>query len=70
MGSADPQAHESREIDEVIERLRERFPSADVDRIREIVAEEHRAFDGRPIRDFVPVFVERSAAARLRDLAA
>jgi hypothetical protein len=70
MGSADTGAHEAREIDEVIARLRERFPSVDVDTIRSVVTEEHHAFDGRPIRDFVPVFVERSAVQRLRTVAA
>lgn len=70
MESADVAAHESREIDEVIERLRERFPTVEEDRIRGVVHEEHRAFDGRPIRDFVPVFVERAAVERLRRPAA
>lgn len=69
MGSADitdTARHEAREIDEVIARLQERFPSIEVGRIRDIVAEEHQQFVGRPIRDFVPVFVERSAIQRLR----
>ena len=70
MESADVAAHEAREIDEVIERLRQRFPTVDEDRIRGVVREEHRTFDGRPIRDFVPVFVERAAVERLRRPAA
>lgn len=70
MQNQDAAAHEVREIDEVIQRLRERFPAVGEERIRVVVDEEHRAFDGRPIRDFVPVFVERAAAERLREVAA
>jgi hypothetical protein len=63
-------AHEAREIDEVIQRLQAKFPSVAEGDIRALVEEEHRAFEGRPIRDFVPVFVERAAAQRLREAAA
>jgi len=69
MRKNDPAEHEAREIDEVIERLRERFPDVPPERIREIVSAEHHAFEGRPIRDFVPVFVERAAIERLREAA-
>ena len=54
-------AHESRELIEVVERLRQRFPDIDEERVRSAVADAHQAFDGNPIRDFVPVFVERTA---------
>lgn len=64
--AADPVAHESRAIDEVIDRLQARFPHVPRERIREVVSVEHAAFAGRPIRDFVPVFVERGAADKLR----
>lgn len=57
----DAAAHEAREIGEVVERLRDRFPDISEDRIRAVVTDAHQEFDGRPIRDFVPVFVERSA---------
>ncbi|WP_395726045.1 three-helix bundle dimerization domain-containing protein [Nakamurella sp.] len=70
MQNVDATAHEAREIDEVMARLRERFPTVGAERIRGVVEEEHRAFDGRPIRDFVPVFVERAAIERLRRPAA
>lgn len=58
-------AHEVRELDEVVQRLQDRFPGIDRDRIRAAVTDAHREFDGRPIRDFVPVFVERTAGALL-----
>ena len=52
---------EAREIGEVIERLAARHPDTDPVRIKAAVTVAHREFDGRPIRDFVPVFVERAA---------
>jgi hypothetical protein len=58
-------AHEALEIDEVIERLQDRFPDIDQDRIRGVVTDAHREFEGRAIRDFVPVFVERAARITL-----
>lgn len=58
-------AHEAREIDEVVERLQARFPDIARERVRAAVTDAHHAFDGRPIRDFVPVFVERTARAAL-----
>ena len=65
MQQTDPAAHEAREIDEVIQRLQERFPDLSGEQIRQAVTDAHRAFEGRPIRDFVPVFVERAAKAVL-----
>lgn len=65
MQNADAATHEAREVGEVIQRLRDRFPSISEERIRGVVQEEHRRFEGRPIRDFVPVFVERAAIERL-----
>ncbi|MGR0220021.1 three-helix bundle dimerization domain-containing protein [Agromyces sp. ZXT2-6] len=67
---------QSRELDEqqgvqqVIDRLSERFPDIDRARIAEIVDEEHHTFDGRKVRDFVPVLVEKSAKRRVKALAA
>ncbi len=57
----DPAAHEQRDIAEVARRLATRFPDAPPDTVRAAVEQAHRRFDGAPIRDFVPVFVERSA---------
>ena len=58
-------AHESRELDEVVERLLLRFPDLQEDRVRSVVTKAHAKFVGNPIRDFVPVFVERSARDEL-----
>ena len=37
--------------------------------VTRVVLEEYTRFDGRPIRDFVPSFVERHSTARLSTLA-
>ena len=69
-GDARAGESEQRSVDEVIERLADKYPGVDPERIREIVAEEHHGFDDRPVRDFVPVLVEKSAKKRVKALAA
>jgi hypothetical protein len=49
----------------VVERLTARFPDQQRSVIEEIVAEEHGLLDDGPIRDFIPVLVERAAKIRL-----
>ena len=56
---------EARALMEVMERLAERFPDKDRSAIEQIVAEEHELLDDGPIRDYVPVLVERAARLRL-----
>ena len=48
----------------VVERLRQQFPEMPPDAIDAIV-NGHYEFDGRPVRDFVPVLVERATRADL-----
>jgi hypothetical protein len=57
---------EARAIDDVVERLAERFPTVTRERVAAIVAEEHLELEGNPIRDFVPVLVEHEVRERLR----
>jgi len=57
--------HEARALEEVVERLVGRFPDVAEDRVRETVRTAHQEFADRPIRDFVPVFVERAARTEL-----
>lgn len=55
-------------MNQIVERLagnNRHVSSADVSRL---VHEEHARFEGRPIRDFVPLFVERSAKEELAKL--
>ena len=56
---------EAHAISEVTRRLQEKFPDARPDVINAMVRDLHHEFDGDPIRDFVPVLVEREAVTRL-----
>ncbi len=60
--------HEARAMEEVVERLVARFPDVPEDRVRRIVTAAHQEFVDRPVRDFVPVFVERTAQGELSRL--
>lgn len=60
---------EERAIGEVIDRLARQFPLVPTDEVAQAVGQSRPEFDGAPIRDFVPLFVERGAKARLRELA-
>ena len=60
---------EERAIGEVIERLAKQFPQVPAEAVEQVVSQSRPEFDGVPIRDFVPLFVERGAKARLRDMA-
>ena len=55
---------EAQAIALVVERLQLRFPQTPRDVVDRAVREAHREFDDQPIRDFVPILVER----QVRDL--
>ncbi|WP_244284159.1 three-helix bundle dimerization domain-containing protein [Agromyces badenianii] len=57
---------EARAVDEVIDRLVDRFPDLPRDRIAEVVQHAHLELKGNAVRDFVPVLVERAAKQQLR----
>lgn len=61
---------EVRAVDEVIDRLVGRFPDLSRDRIASVVETAHLELEGNPVRDFVPVLVERTAKQRLKQEAA
>ena len=52
-------------IRRVIDRLCVRFPDLDPGYVAHVVGECHGCFDNRPIRDFVPLLVERAAVQAL-----
>ena len=62
------EAAEQRSVEEVIDRLTKKYPDVDRGEIEQIVAEEHQAYAGCPVRDFVPVLVEKSAKKRVKAL--
>jgi hypothetical protein len=52
-------------IDEVVGKLSGLHCGVEPERVFRIVHAEYARFDGRPIRAFVPLFVERNANAEL-----
>lgn len=56
-------ADEQRQIDQVVSRLTESFPYVPDHIITETVDSTYHRFDGARIREFVPLFVERSCRA-------
>jgi hypothetical protein len=53
-------------IDGVTDRLAQRFVQVHPDAVAATVREVHAEFDGRPIRDYVPLLVEHRARDLLR----
>jgi len=56
---------ETRAVTEVAQRLTVSFPDVAPDVIQDTVHASHQRFAGSPIRDFVPVLVERAAKSTL-----
>jgi hypothetical protein len=59
---------EQMQLREVAERLSARHPSVPPATIAEVVQDLHIRFNGAPIREFVPLFVERRAHTALSEL--
>jgi hypothetical protein len=57
-------------IEHLVERLKTSYPEVSPDPIVTVVHHNHARFDGRPIRDFVPLFVERAAKRQLAKVGA
>ncbi|HEX3285917.1 MAG TPA: hypothetical protein VHT50_14980 [Mycobacterium sp.] len=55
-------------IQQVVDRLTQSYPSMPPDTVTTVVHHNHARFDGRPVRDFVPLFVERGARQELAQL--
>ena len=55
-------------IDQLAGRLVDSHAGIEPDHISRVVHEEYARFNGRPIRDFIPLFVERNAKAELSKL--
>jgi hypothetical protein len=52
-------------IDQLVDRLTQRFPAVPGDKVAEIVNARYARFKDRPIRDYIPLFVERGARTDL-----
>lgn len=59
---------ERQAIDDLVGRLRRRFPDVPPEGIADFVAQAHGQFADARIRDFVPVLVEHAAVDRLKGL--
>ena len=59
---------EQARLGEAVERLRAIYPTLPVETIAEVVHDMHSSFRGAPIREFVPLFVERRARSALAEL--
>ena len=57
---------EAHAIDEVVDRLVERFPDIPPSTVREVVEAQVAQFAGSTVRDFVPVLIEHEALELLR----
>lgn len=67
---ADKQQHDERQhIDLIAEKLIKQHTSLSADAVAQVVEDAYHRFDDQPIRDFVPLLVERRAHERLGDRA-
>lgn len=55
-------------IGQVVDRLRQGFPQVPGDTLNDIVGSVRRQFHEAPIRDFIPLFIERQAKEKLAHL--
>jgi hypothetical protein len=55
-------------IEQVVGRLQASYPAVPADTVKTVVHHHHARFDGRPIRDYVPLFVERESRRELAQL--
>jgi len=55
-------------IDQIVTRLTTRYPTISESTVASVVHDVHARYEGRPLRDYVPLFVERNAKNSLDDL--
>lgn len=57
-------------MDKLAERLATQFPELPTEEITSRIRGQYHGFDGSPVRDFVPVLVERAVRSNLSQLPA
>jgi hypothetical protein len=62
-------AGECAAIEQLVDRLKLRYPGVSRDAIVTVVHQTHARLDGRPVPDFVPLLVERGAKRELAQTA-
>ena len=55
-------------IDQLVVRLTSRYPTISESAVAQVVRDAHSRFDGRPLRDYIPLLVERTAKSELERL--
>ena len=55
-------------IEQLVVRLTNRYPTIEKATVEGVVRDVHARFDGRPLRDYIPLLVERSARSELSRL--
>ena len=60
------EATDEETIEQIVDRLQERFPDRDRAEIEAVARDEYRALEGRPVRDYLAILVERSTRKRLK----
>jgi hypothetical protein len=56
-------------IEQVVQRLTQKYPRVKSDTVKTVVHRNHARFDGRPVRDFIPLLVERGSQTELAKIA-
>jgi hypothetical protein len=56
-------------IEQLVDRLKLSYPDVLPETIATVDHHNHVRFDGRPVRDYVPLFVERGAKQQLAQMA-
>jgi hypothetical protein len=55
-------------IEQLVVRLTSRYPTISQSTVASVVRDVHSRFEGRPLRDFIPLLVERNARSELERL--
>ena len=64
------ESNEQKIIGQLVARLTDRYPTVPESTVTAVVHDVHARYDDRPLRDFIPLFVERHARAELDRLGA
>ena len=55
-------------VEQVVTRLTSRYPAIAESTVAGVVRDVHSRFEGRPLRDYIPLLVERTAKSELERL--
>jgi hypothetical protein len=55
-------------IEQLVVRLTSRYPTISQSTVATVVRDVHSRFEGRPLRDYIPLLVERNARSELERL--